>query len=438
MKVGWKHQFLLWLSVGMSAFLVASCGEDRTYQYEELTSGNRQMVEILRKNYLWADEIKTDFDWKGYFGSGDVFFKKLLSSQDRWSYCTIDTVKADMFERGYFNHYNSYGMDFDLIGDPTGATSRNYVRVLYVAQGSQAEKAGMKRGDFISYIGATRITNSNVRYIVNGDGISMTVNHLAYNAEEEQLYWADTTEVWMEKSAYVEDYPYFATKVFDFGISKIGYLMVTRLIAGPYEKDPASTLYRDDLDRYFSNFKSADIDHLIVDLRYCNHGEMEMAQRLASYVAAQKHDGEVWTTTRWREDLSQNNTEQCYDLALTNGHALDVNKVVFITGKYTTGAAEWLIQGLRHTLGSTNVITVGEKTAGQNVMTTPVATDFNMTLYPAVAYVGDAEGNHDYTALQTPTVSVKEMEYVYLNEYGTTEEILLQYALSALLNSTGE
>ena len=66
--------------------LMVSCGEDRTYQYDELTKGNHSMVGILQESYLWVDQMKTDIDWKGYFGSGETFFKKLLYSKDSWSY----------------------------------------------------------------------------------------------------------------------------------------------------------------------------------------------------------------------------------------------------------------------------------------------------------------------------------------------------------------
>ena len=362
-------------------------------------------MELLQDYYLWPDELETDLDWKGYFGNGDTFFKKVISKTDPWSYCTIDSVAEDKFARGYFNHLNSYGMDFDVLTDPTGSTSRTFARVLYVASGSQADKAGLNRGDFISFIG---------------------------DAEEELLYWADTTEVVVGKSSYVEDYPFFVNEVFDYRSRRVAYLMVTRLIPGPYETDSSSVRYRNDMDAIFADYKSVGVNELIVDLRYCNHGEMDMAQRLASYIAAYNHDGEVLANSIWREDLSANNTSYKYDLSLTGGNALDLDRVVFITGPYTTGPAEWIIHGLQHTMGTDNVLTIGELTAGQNVLTTPIPTDFHMTLYPVVAYMSDAEGNYDYSAGIEPTFQNDESTYVYMYEYGSLGEILLLDALYVL------
>lgn len=418
--------------------LMVSCGEDRTYQYDELTKGNHSMVGILQESYLWADQMKTDIDWKGYFGSGETFFKKLLYSKDSWSYCTIDTVQADKFARGYFNHLNSYGMDFDVMTDPTGGTNRSYARVLYVATGSEADKAGVQRGDFISFINGNRVATSNASKMVSGDSITLTINHIEYNIEEELLYWADTTEVVLGKSSYVEDYPYFVTAAFNYQSRTIGYMMDTRLIAGPYEKDPQSVEYRDDMDSIFATFKSLGVNELIVDLRYCNRGEMSMVERLASYIAAYHHDGEAFLTSHWRDDLSSHNAEYNYDLSLTNGNALDLSRVTFITSRYTTGPAEWLIHGLQHTLGADNVHIIGLTTAGQNVMTSAVSTDFSMTLYPVVAYVGDATGDYDYSAGIAPTFEVDEASYVHMYNFGGFEEILFFDAVYSLFHSNQE
>ena len=407
----------------MLASLFVSCGEDRTYQYDEITRGNHRIVELLQDCYLWADEMQTDIEWKGYFGNGDTFFKKVISKNDTWSYCTIDSVVEDKFARGYFNHLNSYGMDFDVLSDPTGSTNRTYARVLYVASGSQADKAGLNRGDFVSFIGTARVSTSNVKNLVSGDTVQLTVNHLAYNVEEELLYWADTTEVVMGKSSYVEDYPYFVNEVFDYRSRRMAYLMVTRLIKGPYETDSLSVRYRDDMDAIFADYKSLGVNELIVDLRYCNHGELEMARRLASYIAAYNHDGEVFATTFYT-----------YDLSLTGGNALDLDRVVFITGPYTIGPSEWLIHGLQHTMGTDNVLTIGEWTAGQNVMTNPIPTDFQMTLYPVVAYMGDATGDYDYPKGIEPTFLNNESTYVYMYEYGSLDEILLLDAIYTMFN----
>jgi C-terminal processing protease CtpA/Prc len=433
-KQGRLHHFTYCLSVLVLAMTFVSCGEDRTYQYDEITRGNHRIVELMQDYYLWADEMNTDIDWKGYFGNGDTFFKKLIAIKDDWSYCTIDSVVEDKFARGYFNHLNSYGMDFDVIADPTGATSRTFARVLFVATDSEADKAGITRGDFISFIGQARVSNSNVKYLVSGDTVNLTINHLAYDVEEELLYWEDTVDVVMGKSGHLEDYPYFVNEVFDFQSRRVAYLMDTRLIRGPYETDPSSVKYRDDMDSIFATYKALGVNELIVDLRFCNHGEMDMAQRLASYIAASKHNGEVFATTAWRDDLSANNTTNNYDLSLTNGNALELDRVVFITGGYTTGPAEWMIHSLQHTMGTGNVILIGEWTAGQNVMTVPVATDFHMTLYPVVANVGDATGDNDYPKGIEPTFLNNESSYVYLYEYGSLDEILLLDALYTLFN----
>ena len=413
--------------------MAMSCGEDRTYQYDEITKGNRQIEELMGEYYLWTEQMNTDIGWKDYFGDGSKFFQKLLPNTDKWSYCTIDTIPQDKFERGYFNHLDTYGMDFDLMNDPTGTTTRQFARVLFVAFGSQADKAGLKRGDFISFVDGARVSSSTAKKLVSGDSLSLTVSHIDYNLEEELLFWADTTELKMGKSSYVENYPFYVNEVFDFLSRRVAYLMVTRLIEGPYETDPTSTKYLDDMDAIFAEYKAAGVNEFIVDLRYCNRGEIEMAQRLASYIAAYNHADEVFAKTIWRDDLSQNNMTYPYDLSLTHGNALDLDRVVFITSDYTRGVAEWLIRSLVCTMGADNIIIVGKQTAGQNVWTKGFPTEYSMTLYPAVAYVTDAEGEWDYSSI-VPTDYNDESTNVNMYEYGSLGEILLLKSLYDLFN----
>ena len=72
---------------------------------------------------------------------------------------------------------------------------------------------------------------------------------------------------------------------------------------------------------------------------------------------------------------------------------------------------------------------VGKTTAGQNVMLKAIPSDYQYTLYPAVAYVGDKDGNYDYASGIEPDVVINELEYAVLSPYGSTREALLNYIL---------
>jgi len=426
-----QHKFFHILIIAFSSLIFfAACGEDRVYQYEELTANNKAILNLMEAYYLWADDIDTDLDWKEYFGDGDDFFDDLLVSNDDWSFATIDTVSSDPFARGHFNHLNSYGMDYSIITDPTNATSRYYMRVLMVEPGSPADDAGIKRNDYISHIDDSRVSSSSS--LESGTAKSITISHIEYDSIEEMLYWTDTTVVEMPASRYVEDYPFLNYSIINDESGKIAYIMVTRLTPGPIENDSLSTKYRDDMDKIFTSFKQQGATDLIVDLRYCNNGNIDMAQRLASYIAGDDSNGNKFITTFWNANNESNNSAVYFDTSLTNGNELNLSRVCFITSDYTTGAAEWMIHALQCELGESNVIIVGSQTSGQNVLTNAYETGYYVTINPAVAYVGDANGDYDYSDGIQPTETITESGFVYFYPFGDINENMVAAAIAKL------
>ena len=106
--------------------MTISCGDDRTWQYEEMTQHNHWLFAEMKDKYLWGDSLK-EFEpaWKDYFNQPSEFLSKLAAKSkqgDSWSYVEVDTLNEDRHKRGNFNHVNSYGMDFVLMNPP-------YVRI---------------------------------------------------------------------------------------------------------------------------------------------------------------------------------------------------------------------------------------------------------------------------------------------------------------------
>ena len=417
---------LLWTSI----ILVSSCGEDRTYEYEEKTERSHWMMDTMKEWYLWGDSIYEP-EWKDFFAAPPDFFKKLTGMSkmnDKWSYCAIDTTLIDYHERGQFNHINSYGMDFVVMTDPTGSTTRSYARVTSVLPGSPAAECGIRRNDFISSIDGAKLTSNNSTLLKSGKSRTLEISRIGTDEEAEGLVWTSTTEVELPASRYVEDYAFPLDTVYDMGDLRIGYIMCTRMQPHAPEKEANTEDYLSDMERIFSSMKSMSPDELVIDLRLCNDGTMDMACRMASYVVSAEHLGNVFACTFWNKHKEERNSEILYDKSLT-GKTLGMHRIFVITSNYTTGAAEWFVHSLRTTLGEDNVLVVGEPTAGQNVMTYAVPSDYRFTLYPAVAYVADSEGNYDYASGLQPDMGINEFEYVELYPYGDLSESLLAGAV---------
>ena len=121
------RSFFTYLIAFLGFFLSFSCGEDRTYEYEEKTRHNHWMQEVMLDKYLWADTL-ANFEpaWKNYFETPSQFLSTLVKKsgqKDAWSYVEMDTLNEDSHERGNFNHIDSYGFDFEG-ADPMPACAK--------------------------------------------------------------------------------------------------------------------------------------------------------------------------------------------------------------------------------------------------------------------------------------------------------------------------
>lgn len=412
---------------------VLSCAEDRTYEYEEKTQHNHWMLDVMRDKYLWAENLATyEPSWKDFFSQPKAFMETLakLGENDKWSYVEIDTITSDSHQRGYYNHLDSYGFDFALINDPTGMTTRSVARVLTVYPDSPAERAGLCRGDFIYSFDNFKLSTKNINKLTKGDSRKLELRHLAVEPLEGALYWSDTFTLTLPPSEQVEDRAFPVSSIVGVEGINVGYLMCTRLLEGAEEKSADDMSYKEELDRIMSNMKNRGVDELVLDLRLCNYGSLSMVQRLGSSLVNPASLGQTMLQTQWNEKNKANNIIIPYDASVVN---LALNRLFIITGSYTCGAAEWLIQALRHDMGEENVILVGASTAGQNVMTAPVANQYHVTPCPAVAYVALSDGSHDYGTL-APDVSVDEQSFMDLGEYGSINEPLFRATIERMFH----
>lgn len=414
MKKGMKKVYSC-LAVIMCCVMVG-CGEDRTYEYEAWTQKNHVMQDIMQEWYIWGETLQ-ERGWKDYFGTTSDFFKKLIAAShpsDTWSYCSIDSLHKDYHERGNFNHLDSYGMDYTTMSDPTRLTSQTYARILTVYDGSPAKECGLERGEFIGYIDGEKVTDKNVVQLKSGASLNLTVQKLSVIGDS--LIWQSEREVVMGSSRKVDDTQVPVCNVFVKGDKVIGYIMINHLNGDGFKE-------------YLKEFESADV--LIVDLRLCNDGTPEGASALASCMVDQTKYDEVFCKSVWRDSKKELNQTFKYDSSMKAYNA-GIKNLYFITSTYTAGAAEWVIYGLRHTMGKDLIKTAGVKSKGQNVAIREFPTNFGYTLGLSVAYVTDGDGNYDYGSGIDSDLSVDEFQYVRLYPYGNRNEVVLRTIIDSL------
>lgn len=432
-----KYLYILTI---LSAFILLSCGEDRSYEYENLTQHNIWMFDIMSDKYLFSENF-SEQTWKDYFASPDKYFKKLTdkASSDKSSYIIVDSIANDPHKRGHFLHNVSYGFDYVLMKDPTNSTTKQYVRVVTVYPDSPAERAKLKRDDYIETYSGIKITAANQDKLEKGTQITLQVRNLVANRELSVFEWDSLRTVILPAAEKVEDKAFMTKNYFEIDGNRIGYLMCNQLIEssdGPGISRAAVDNVQV-LDEIIAGFRQKDINHLVLDLRLCNFGTLEMSRRLASYIIPPNSLDKIYAKTFYNVRNQAKNDSITFDTSL-RGKTLDLDYVYVITSGYTKGAAEWLINGLIHALGAENVVTIGAKTAGDNLLTQH-AGDYNdmIHLYPAVAYVSDASGDYEsYSKGITPTISDDEFNYTPLYEYGHRHEALLSKAIEHILENS--
>ena len=432
-----KEKVLSVLFAASAVWGLAGCAEDRTYEYMEKTSEARWVESAVQEWYLWADSMP-EVGWKDYFSGSEAFLKKLTSkihSADKWSHSEVDSLTKDYHARGGFDHLDSYGLDAVLMTDPTGNTSRQFVRVKTVYPGSPAERCGLVRNDFITHINGQKVSSSNLANLTSGLSRTLVRCRLGYSVEEQVFFWNEADTVEMEASEYVEDVAFPLNCVYDINGYKVGYLMCNRLVAGAHEKGSAAGEYRAALDDIMARMKGEAVSALVLDLRLCNYGEMDMVRRLATYVAGAKDLSLLQTV--WKESKAGCNESVDFEQSVASS-SLALERVYVITSGYTQGAAEWLVQGLKGVLGEENVFTFGTKTAGQNVMLHPVASaSGDVTLHLAAAYVADCNGEYGYDGGHVPMAEIDECSFAELYPYGSLDEVVLAEVIARMIPLEG-
>lgn len=208
---------------------LTSCGEDRTGEFYALIEDRMWIEEIMRSNYLWAEDIPPIEKEDDYFQEPATFFKNMLSKEamngkgDKYSYMEITKVETEEETRSMMlDRTSTYGMEFILTNDPTGTTAHTFARVLYVLPDSPAEKAGIQRGDWISAVNQDRITTDNYKQLIQGGVISLKRNQLV--STEEGIHWQVRDSLDMGPSIQMEINPFLMSNVYEVNGQKICFI----------------------------------------------------------------------------------------------------------------------------------------------------------------------------------------------------------------------
>ena len=333
----------------------------------EIAKADQYAIDVLETYYLWNEEIERDLarldpdtcrmpmevveSIRYHEGSKVV---------DRWTVLTDD---LESFQNSVQGLGLTYGYDLQA-GRISNRNGEYFLVVSYVSNGGPAQKAGLKRGDIIITLDGKAITMDNIYDAFDTRSIELGVTGLDGDHIGDEVRNVSLRAVDM-----YED-PILLTKTFNVAGKKIGYLAYSG-----FDLKSSQTL-----PDVFRDFKSMNIDELIIDLRYNGGGYAFTENVLASMIAPQANvlakdifQTEVYNsilTEAWKKEGEDTNTyfstihelsSQKLRIDVSDAN-LGIDKVYVIVTGGTASASEGLIVGLKPYM---DVVLVGQRTYGK-------------------------------------------------------------------------
>lgn len=422
---------LLWALMG--GFLLASCSkDDNTPEVKEENKVNTWIYHVMNDNYLYYKDMPSTAQLDVSLSPSD-FFTSLLSRTNE--------MKYNANQVGYFYSYievpqstkadlakNTYGLDFVIYRLP----NNNYlVRVLYVLPNSSAEKAGIKRGDFISRINNEFLTSSNVGGLRSGGSVSLVKAH--YDEAQKTFVEDIASPVAMQASSTMYENPVYLSKVIETQGKKIGYLMYNAFRTGPAGFEDKS--YDRELVQKVAALKTNGVEEMILDLRYNGGGYLTSAVTLGSLLCPESALSQLFAITRMNDKQEPNNSERnkfFHSKDSIGSSNLDLKRLYIIAGSQTASASELVINCLRPYM---DVIHIGSTTEGKNVGSLEyTSANFpGYSLHPITSKIFNKNNQSDYRNGFTPEVKNKydEFDEPQVNMYplGDVNDPYIQLAL---------
>lgn len=319
----------------------------------------------LNAYYLWQNEnsdlsdtrFKNQTELNSYlygFATPESLFESLLNRPtDRFSVIVDDYIALENSFNGIT--LNS-GMEFGLVRFKDNPSNIfGYVR--YVIPNSPAAIENVTRGMIFTSVDGTQMTETNYRSLLFSDNPSFSIGFANYNNGNPI---ANGTTKILDKIQLQEN-PIALSKIITDGPQKIGYLMYNQFARN----------FDSELNAVFANFKSENINDLIIDLRYNGGGSVSTATYLGSMITGQ-FTGQLYSQEVWNQKVTKANQPEIFLNNFTdkivNGNetinSLSLPRVYFIVSGSTASASELVINSLSPYI---NVNLIGTKTVGKQV-----------------------------------------------------------------------
>ncbi len=397
---------------------------------------NNWIYDNMELYYLWNTDLPSS---PNKSKTPDKFFNSLLSEEDRFSWIQENYIELLNSLQGV---NKEAGYEFKLYLESEG--SENIIaQVMYIKAGSLVETEGkdLMRGDVITHINGERMTTSNYRDLLGEIGETHTIKY----SRPTGTGMVDKGTLSLNTSVFAEN-PNFMSKIIDTGDGhKIGYYVYNFFATGP---TAASNQYITEMDAIFSEFKSAGITDLVVDLRYNSGGAEAATINLASLIGDNIDNTVTFTRRQYNNELQSaliNDPNYGPDFLIKKfitktgnvGSLLNSSRVYVLTSSRTASASELLINGLKPHM---DVFLIGDETVGKNVGSISIYEDSDPKntwgMQPIVVKSFNSANESNYSDGFTPNI-INLDNSLDLMPIGDEDEILLSLAIDHITGGSG-
>lgn len=410
---------------------------------------NNWVYEQMAIYYYWNDKLPAKPD---YTLNPEQFFHSLLYTYNQ---SNPDGDRFSAIRENYIDLLNSLGgVTSDEIGfeyillniSPENTpVSQYYLLVLYPKLNTDAQKKGIKRGQFVIQVDNQDITENNYKTLLSGTGSkTLTLANRVYNeASEKYELKTDPKSVPVQMHKNYAENPIHLDTVLTVNNRKIGYL-VYNFFAN--DKGDDSYAYDKTLMNSLETIQSQGAEDFILDLRYNGGGDVSSAIALASALVKNRSTQSLLISMEFnpivqsafaRQYGEGYNKDYFIDRIMNNGQviaevpALNLPRLYVLVSRFTASASELIINGLKPYM---EVILIGETTVGKNVGSFVLYEEKDpnnkWAIMPITFKYFNSEGDSDFSAGFVPDYAQSEFEDFMLADFGSFDDKLLSAALT--------
>ena len=396
MKNIFKYTFLTLISL-----TIFSCFNDSDDSVIDGTEIKNFVWKAMNAVYLYKSEIidlsnerfSNDSEYQSFlnlYESPELLFENLIFNRqtiDRFSFITDNYFELEQQLNGIAL---SNGAEYNFYLIP-GTIDQVFGIVKLVHPNSNASAANLTRGTIFNKINGTPLNTSNLSNLLNQNSYSLNIALYDDNGTDivsDDQILETSNLISLNKEAYNEN-PIFKHLIFNLESDKVGYIMYNGFISE----------FDNQLNQIFGEFKSENIDNLVLDLRYNSGGSIQTATALASMITGQ-FTGQIFTKLNYNEDLQSNNSNFNF-LDQINGNPLNnlnLEKIYILTSYRSASASEMMINSLKSYI---NVVQIGDKTLGKSQASQLLYDSPNLSR-------NNVNPNHTYALLPLIAISVNK------------------------------